>query len=377
MRIVEVDAFPVSFPLKDGARLGIGQARKRDAVVVRVRTAGGLVGWGESHHGRCPGGVAHVARTTVRDLVLGMDASDVVGIWAKVYRLQLGSHGMGAACAMAMSGVDMALWDIRGKAAGWPLFRLLGGAPRPVPAYAGGIALGFQEPASLVDEARGLAAQGYRAFKLRLGDTAARDVARVAAVRRALGDEVDVLVDANTRYTLEDARRVIPALDEHRVGWLEEPFPPHDHASYARAARFGTVPLAAGENHYTRFEFHRLIEDRSISILQPDVSKSGGVTEFMRIAAMASAWKLPIHPHTSTTALNMAATIHALASIENGGYFEADTAPVNPMRDELGTRPYAVAPDGTVRPLEGAGLGIEVDEQFIRRHPLIDGPGFM
>jgi D-galactarolactone cycloisomerase len=377
MRIVEIEAFPVSFPLREGATLGIGQARKRDAVLVRVRTSGGLVGWGESHHGRCPGGVAHVANTTLRDLVLGMDAADVVGVWAKIYRLQLGSHGMGAACAMAMSGIDMALWDIRGKAVGWPLHRLLGGAPRAIPAYAGGIALGFQEPASLVDEARGLATRGYRAFKLRVGDSPARDIARVAAVRGALGEAVDVLVDANTRYTLDDARRVMPALDEHGVGWLEEPFPPHDHARYATAVRYGRVPLAAGENHYTRFEFHRLIEDRSVTVFQPDLSKSGGITEFMRIAALASAWKLPIHPHTSTTALNMAATIHALASIENGGYFESDAAPVNPMRDELGTKPYQVQPDGTVWPLEAPGIGIEVDESFIRAHPLIDGPGFM
>ena len=105
------------------------------------------------------------------------------------------------------------------------------------------------------------------------------------------------------------------------VGWLEEPFPAHDYRSYAMAAGFARVPLAAGENHYTRFEFHRLIEDRTITILQPDLSKTGGITETLRIAALASAWKLPIHPHSSMTGLNMAAAIHLLAAIDNGGYF--------------------------------------------------------
>src|SRR2546426_12034734 len=149
MKIVDVRAYPTSFPVPLEARvsLGIGTAVKRDAVVVKVTTDEGLVGWGESHHGRSPGAVAHHANTTLKQLVMGMDASDVVGVRAKIYKMQLGSHGMGAATAIAMSGIDMALWDIRGKAVGWPLYRLLGGAARPIPAYAGGVSLGYQEPA--------------------------------------------------------------------------------------------------------------------------------------------------------------------------------------------------------------------------------------
>src|SRR6266705_4085303 len=150
MKIVDVRGFPTSFPVPPEARvsLGIGTAVKRDAVVVKVTTDEGLVGWGESHHGRSPGAVAHHANTTLKQLVMGMDAADVVGVWAKIYKMQLGSHGMGAAAAIAMSGIDMALWDIRGKAVGWPLYRLLGGAAHPIPAYAGGVSLGYQEPAS-------------------------------------------------------------------------------------------------------------------------------------------------------------------------------------------------------------------------------------
>ena len=156
MKIADVRAYPTSFPVPPEASvvLGIGRTVKRDAVVVRVTTDGGLVGWGESHHGRAPGAVAHLVNTTLRQLVLGLDAADVVGVWARIYRMQLGSHGMGAGTSIAMSGIDMALWDIRGKATGWPLYRLLGGSSRPIPAYAGGVSLGWQEPAALVDEAR-------------------------------------------------------------------------------------------------------------------------------------------------------------------------------------------------------------------------------
>lgn len=379
MKIVEIKAYPLSFPVSaaGGVRLGIGRTVKRDTVVVRVRTDDGLVGWGESHHGRAPGAVAHLLNTTLAQLVTGMDATDVVGVWGRIYKMQLSSHGMGAATAIAMSGIDMALWDIRAKAVGWPLYRFLGGRSKAIPAYAGGISLGFQPPKELVVEGEGLVERGYRALKLRVGDTWRVDIERVEAVRRALGEEVDILVDANTNYSVADARQVMTAFDSLRVGWLEEPFPPHDSQSYRMAAGFGRTPLAAGENHYTRFEFQRVIEDRVISILQPDLSKTGGITEALRIAALGSAWKLSINPHTSTTGLNMATTVHFLASIDNGGYFEADAAKENLFRDKLTSRPYEVDQDGCVHPLEGPGIGVEVDEGFIRSHPVIEGPGYV
>jgi L-alanine-DL-glutamate epimerase-like enolase superfamily enzyme len=379
LRIQDLRAYPISFPIapENSVQLGMGRAVKKDAVVVKVTTEGGLVGWGEAHHGKAHTAVAQLINTTLRQLAVGMDASDVVGVWDRIYWKQLASHGVGAGCAMAMSGIDMALWDIRGKATGWPLYKLLGGSARPVPAYAGGVSLGFQDPSALIDEARPHVEAGYKAVKLRVGDTPARDLARVAAVRRAFGDELTILVDANTGYDVADARRAMPGFDELGVAWLEEPFAPHDHASYAMARGFGRVPLAAGENHFTRYEFHRVIEDRSITILQPDLSKAGGVTEVMRIAALASAWKLPINPHTCMTGINMAASIHLLASIDNGGYFEGDVSKNNLYRDRMVDTPYRVDADGNVRPLERPGIGVEVDEAFIAAHPAIEGPGYV
>lgn len=377
MKIDDISAFALSFPVTNAVRLGIGRTVKRDAVLVRVRTEGGLVGWGEAHPGRAPGSIAHLVQTTLSQLVRGLDATDVVGAWERIYRMQLSSHGMGAAAAMAMSGIDMALWDIRAKAVGWPLYRLLGGRARPIPAYAGGISLGFQPPQELVAEAQGMVQRGFRALKLRVGDTWRADIERVRAVREALGDDIEILVDANTSYTVADARRTLPVFDELDIGWLEEPFPPHDAHSYRLAAGFGRTPLAAGENHYTRFEFQRMLDDGIVSALQPDLSKTGGLTEGLRIAAMASARKLPIHPHTSATGLNMATTIHFLASIDNGGYFEADTAKENLFRDELTSQAFEVDADGNVAPLDKPGIGVEVNEDFIRAHPVIEGPGYV
>lgn len=379
MRIERIKAVPTSFRVPKGQNvtLGIGRAVKRDAVLIRVETDEGLVGWGEAHHGRCPGAIARLIDTTLSDLVVGMNAFDVVGVWHQVYRMQLASHGMGAAAVMALSGLDIALWDIRGKAVGWPLYRLLGGASRKIPAYAGGISLGWQDPSTLSEEATEYVQQGYRALKLRVGDTVKKDIERTRAVRKAVGEDITILVDANTGYSVEDVRRVMPVYDELDVGWLEEPFPPHDHRSYLTASQFGTVPLAAGENHFTRFEFNRVIEDAAIHFLQPDLSKAGGISEVMRIAALASSWKLSVNPHTSATGINMAASIHLLSAIENRGYFEGDVARHNPFRDEVGGIPYELDQDGCVQPLEGAGLGLEIDQKFLESHPLIDGPCYV
>jgi D-galactarolactone cycloisomerase len=379
LRIAELSAYPVSFPIPAANRvaLGIGTAVKRDAVLVKVTGDEGLVGWGEAHHGRAHTAVAKLIETTLRQLVVGMDSDDITAIWEKMYRYQLASHGMGAGACLAMSGIDMALWDLRGKAAGLPLYKLLGGSRKAIPAYAGGVSLGYQEPSLLVEEARRSVSQGYRAIKLRVGDTPARDIERLRAVREAFGEKLVILSDANIGCSVEDVRRLMPVLDELGIGWLEEPFPAHDFRSYREAKRLGRTPLAAGENHYTRFEFARVIEDGDITILQPDLSKSGGITETLRIAAAASAHGLQIHPHSSMTGLNHAASIHFLAAIGNGGYFEGDVSRSNKYRDELVQNPGSIDKDGNVWPLDKPGLGLEVDEAFIAKHPPIEGPGYV
>ena len=377
LKIARIEGFATSFPVRQGVTLGIGRAVKRDALIVKVTTESGIVGWGESHHGRCPGAIVQLINTTLKQLVLGMDASDVVGVWSRIYQRQLASHGMGTACALAMSGIDQALWDIRGKAVGWPLYKLLGGSRKPLPAYAGGISLGFQPPSELVDEVEALRAQGYRTVKLRFGDTAKRDIERLTAVREACGDDLGIMVDANTGYTLADVRKVMPALDALGVLWLEEPFAPHDYRSYMDASQLGAVPLAAGENHFTRFEFNRLIAEGAVQVLQPDLSKTGGITEALRIAAMASSEKLAIHPHTSASGLNMSASIHFLAAIDNPGYFEADVAKENLFRDALTSRPDLLDENGCVMPGDKPGLGVDVDEDFLRAHPGIEGPAYV
>ncbi|MEI2415060.1 mandelate racemase/muconate lactonizing enzyme family protein [Orrella sp. JC864] len=379
MKITRITAIALSYRLPEGKTvvMGVGSTLKRDAIVVKVETDEGITGYGEAHPGRSPKAIVALIQGTLAPLLEGMEATDCVGAWQRVHRMQLASHGLGAGAALAVSGIDMALWDIRGKAAGMPLYKLLGGSRRRIPAYAGGIALGYQPAESLAEEARQYVSQGYRAVKLRLGDTVAQDIARVRAVRQALGPDVDILTDANTAYTLADVRRVMPVLAEIQAGWLEEPFPCNDFASYREAARITPlVPLAAGENHYTRYEFAQMLEAGAVGVWQPDLSKTGGITEALRIAAIASAWRIPLNAHSSATGLNHAATLHFLSAIDNAGYFEACVSHFNPFRDMFGST-FQVGQDGCVQAPDAPGIGLEIDEDLFKQYPAIDGPGYV
>ena len=183
VRITAVTAHALSVPVPPAYQvsLGIGRTVKRDAVLVRVDTDAGVTGWGEAHAARAPTAIAELINTTLARLVVGLDATDTTAVWERVFRMQLASHGAGAAAVIGLSGIDLALWDIKGKLAGAPVWQLLGAAAaRPLRAYAGGISLGFQPPDALAREAEQLVGQGYRALKLRLGDGPAQDLSGCA-----------------------------------------------------------------------------------------------------------------------------------------------------------------------------------------------------
>lgn len=379
VQIRSIEAIPLSFRLPEGktVRLGVGATTKRDAIIVKVVSDDGVIGYGEAHPGRSPGAIVSLIHNTLAPMLTGLSVHDTNSVWTRVNRMQLSSHGLGAGAALALSGIDMALWDLRAKSLGIPLYSLLGGSRKPIAAYAGGISMGFQAPDALADEAQSYVDRGYRAVKLRLGDNPKDDIARVQRVRTQLGDQITILVDANTSYSVSDARAVLPSLEDCKVAWLEEPFGCNDFGAYRQAAQLTKgVALAAGENHYTRFEFARLIEERAVSILQPDLSKSGGISEGLKIAAMASAWGLPVHPHSSATGINHLASIHFLASIDNGGYFEACVSAFNPLRDMFGS-PFSIDQEGFVQPSTVPGIGLEIDESVFTKFPFIDGPGYL
>jgi L-alanine-DL-glutamate epimerase-like enolase superfamily enzyme len=197
------------------------------------------------------------------------------------------------------------------------------------------------------------------------------------AVRKAFGEDLVILTDANIGYQLEDVRQVMPALDEIRAGWLEEPFPAHDYRSYKEAKLLGRTPLAAGENHYTRFEFNRVIEDGAITILQPDLSKCGGITEALRIAALAS----DLEAADPSAQLDDRPEPRRLDPFPRRDrqrrLFRRRRIEIESLPRRTGGESRESRPDGNVYPLDRPGIGLEVDEAFLAKHPAIEGPGYV
>ena len=295
-----------------------------------------------------------------------MDAHDVAGVWEKIYRFQLASHGMGAGACLAMSGIDMALWDIRGKALGRAAVQVARRHRRkPIPAYAGGVSLGYQEPRRWSRRRARASSRATRRSSCASATRRQRDLESIAAVRKAFGDELVILIDANIGYS----RRGVRARDagdgraRHRLarGALSRAGLPQ----LPRSETFGRTPLAAGENHYTRFEFNRVIEDGAITILQPDLSKTGGITEALRIAALASAWKLPMHPHTLHDRAQPCRDHPFPRRDRQRRLLRGRCVEINKFRDELVENPDEVDSDGNVWPLDKPGLGLEVNEEFL------------
>lgn len=376
MKIVSLAATALSVPLVNAPRRGSGQPIKKDMVVVKLTTEDGIVGWGEAHHGLAPTVVADVVNRNLAPIYVGADGFAFEDLWQTAYVKQGQTHGPGWAFYKALSGVDMALWDARGKALGQPVWRLLGGSRKRLRAYAGGVCLGYKPPAALLEEAEGFVAQGYTALKLRLGDGVERDLERVRHVRAALPRSVDIMVDVNTRYRQLDLQRALPGLEEAGVFWLEEPFPPDAVADYAHFNDGTRIPLAAGENHFTRYQARQLLEAKAVDILQPDPCKAGGISEVKKIADLASAFRRAFAPHTGMSGIDAAACVHLLCAAENALVYESDCAPLNPFRDEL-VHGAPVVRDGHIEPTDAPGLGVDVDESLFEKYPGIPGPCYI
>jgi D-galactarolactone cycloisomerase len=375
--IESISAHVYSCPFENVAlTFGLGRNVKRDLVLVKITCEDGTSGYGEAHHALGPTAIAEIVRFSIAPLLTGADPFNTEGIWDLVYRHQIQTHGAGTAAVIALSGVDIALWDLRGKLLNQPVYRLLGGTRRRIRAYAGGLSLGYQPLDALEKEVRQIVEKGYSAIKLRVGQGVKEDARRVSHIRRTFGGDLDIALDAQTRYRATDIPEIVRYCEENRVYWLEEPFTPDDICAFQTIRRHTSIPIAAGENHFTKHAFRDLLESRAIGILQADCTKAGGITEVQKIAAMAAAWHLPLAPHTSQSVISTAANLHLLCAIPNGLLYEADLAPVNPFRDDL-SDPALVVKDGYIEPNDRPGLGLNISEEVLARYPGIPGPCYM
>lgn len=347
---------------------------RRGAMLVEITTEDGITGWGEAF------GPAQLTAPIVEfyaPLLLGRDAMATEAIWQDLYN-RLRDHGQKGLPIEALSAVDIALWDIRGKALGVPVHTLMGGPIRSeVAAYATGLyrrAGRDDHERYLREEAAAYAAEGFGAVKLKTGFGVAQDIAMTRALRNEIGGSVRLMVDANHAYDSTDAIRYGRAVEDLDISWFEEPVPPEDLAGYREVRRALPIPVAGGEAEFTRFGMrHLLLEPRAVDILQPDICAAGGLSECRKISDMAAALGVRCNPHVWGTGVALAAALHWLAVIPHTPPGLFPTEPMlefdrteHPVRQAVLTEPIEHR-GGRVAIPTGPGLGIEIDRNALDR----------
>ena len=359
MKITGIQAIPLAIPTKPLRPPSTWPARTRKQIVVRVLTDTGLSGVGEAFAYGAPLAVVNVIDESLAPLLTGQDATRIEALVDLMHRGTM-IYGRRGLAMFAISGVEIALWDLLGKARGAPVHELLGGAMRPrLPVYASLVR--YESPADVAEACRHYLSQGFRRLKLHQ-----TDVESVRAAREAVGPSVELMLDTNCPWTPAEAIAMARALEPYRLTWLEEPvWPPEDYTGLARVRAATGTPIALGENESTLYGFREIIEHGAGDILQPSITKVGGISEFRKIVALAQAANLPIAPHAFYFGPGLAATLHVAAT------FGGDTPvefPTGEHETPFLTRPI-VARDGWVEVPTGPGLGVEVNEEAVRRYP--------
>ena len=368
MKIIDVEAIYVRLPhVKDQCDSG------QDALVVRVHTDAGISGLGEvdsnpmAARGAILGPFSHSVACGLRELVIGEDPFETEKIWHKMYTGNLYGGRRGAAFH-AMSGIDIALWDIKGKALGLPVWKLLGGGFREwIRCYAS--SLWGPTPDATRELAARYADRGFDAVKFGwdpMGQDEATDVALVREAREGLGDGPDLLVDAGLVWDAKTAIRRARAFEDYRIFWLEEPLMPDNYQGYRRLSEAVDIRIAAGEEESGRASFLELMDRGRIDVVQIDLTRAGGFTEAVKIASLAQDRGLPVANHGFTTYINVAAALHFLNSVPNALIAEYVVEEETTLRDHL-TRQRIVAREGRLDIPSEPGLGIELDEDAVER----------
>ncbi len=362
MKITDIQAILISIPLKKPTSTSSKTMTAREYVVTRVRTDEGITGSAYTMGGSV---VVAAVNDTLKPLMMGSDPFDTERLWDKMFRTTL-SLGRKGAVIRGQSTIDIALWDIKGRALNMPLYKILGAYTDRVPIYSsGGYYRQGESFQQMADEMAGIVERGFRSIKIKVGALSFKEeVERLRTLRRTVGDDVEIMVDANCSWNdITYARKIMRAFEDYRISWFEEPVRPDNFRGSAELAAMFETPIATGEQECTRWGFRDLIEHRAADILQPDVTVAGGVSEWMKIAALASAYDLPVASHYFHDI-----HVHLMAAIPNAlmaEYFPLDldimvfdAVVKEPLKPEKGYLPVPQRP----------GLGMELIEEKLERY---------
>ncbi len=382
MKITKITSHVLGYDLPE--TLGYSQQyyKKRTSHIVEVETDEGVTGWGECFG---PGNIAFankgIVEKVIQPIVLGMQALDRDVIWHKVYNL-MRDHGQKGMPLQALSGVDIALWDIAGKAANLPLYKMIGGAHRDkVEVYGYGMMLRPENIKSLIsrfkEESAVIKEMGFKALKMKVGVGPKDDIKLIEAVREGIGDNFRFMVDANHGYTTHDALYVGRAMEEFSPYWFEEPVAPEDLDGYRELRAVLRVNISGGEAEFNRWGWRKLLESRGLDIAQPEVCALGGISEYLRVLALCHSHFTPVVNHVWGSAIAVAVNLHLLAAMPPlpGGLFpwepmlEFDTTH-NRFIDDLLTvsldiKKQVKINNGTVSLPNGPGLGVTPKRDFL------------
>ena len=380
MKIKEVTAVPVRAPqtgpvsghLPYGKELSKFIRTGYTSCFVKIESDDGVVGVGESLVREVPEATAAIIEKLLRPILLGNSIYDIDVLWERMYAtMRTRGHTRGYLLE-AISGVDLALWDLLGKQLDLPVHKLIGGAQsRELKAYASSILFG--KPKAIAREATKLVDEGHRQIKLKVGMTESEDVANVKAVRDAVGYEVDLMVDANSAFSASEAVRRGRKFERYECFWFEEPVPPDNMDGYIEVSRKLDIPIAGGESYFSRYDFRDLIARDAVDIVMPDIGRAGGISECRKIASMASAFGKLYTPHIGLSGAGVrAATLQFACTLPRElfltyEYYRIPNRP-NPLATDVVKRPIEVFRGGYVEVPQRPGLGIELDEEALKRY---------
>jgi len=367
MKIERIEAINLlyQYPENDRFQYAGGICTNRLTTLILVHTDTNHVGIGSvySH----PSLIHLIIRDQLNPLLIGEDPRNVEELWKKMYGLTLWYGRKGVAMS-TLGGVDTALWDLRGKSVEKPVWELLGGERKTCPAYASGLL--WKEVEKLAEEAGQYIEKGFRRVKMRLARSEEYDTSAILAVRKAIGMDHDVIVDASMRYHFELACRMGDFLREQKVFWYEEPFAPEDIDSYTALRQVVRVPIAGGENEFGLQGFREMIRAKALDIVQPDASRCGGISEAWKIAKMAKESGLGVATHSWNDAVAIIANAHMVSAVPNGITVEVDQMN-NPFVNELLVEPLQIE-DGELQLSHAPGLGIQLDLEVIDKFRMGD-----
>jgi len=363
MKIERIECFPLNARIAKPIRISYTQFTHVRSHIVRLTTDNGISGIGESVTRTAPRAFKYLIEETLAPHVLGKDPVDAAGIWWEMFSaMRLRGHSKGH-FVEAISGVDIALWDIIAKSVGLPLYKALHGfGRRKIPVYGSSVFNG--EIDDMVAQARAFLAKGFSAIKVKLGMGLKKDMQAIDAIRAGTGPEVGIMVDINSVYSAADAVRLGRKLEAYDIDWLEEPVPPYDLEGYAKVRQGQPLPIAGGEGEFTVYGFRDLLATNAVDILQPDLGRVGGMTEGLRIAALAQAKNVKIAPHTGFfSSLNILAAMHFSAATP--AFLTFEFMELDHPLIEIFTEPIPRPVNGMLALPEKPGIGYELDMKKI------------